>query len=169
MKYSSISAALFGLYNWSRQSESKALDYQMAFGIKSTLPRELLCHRIAQSRIIIKKIEAMCNPKQLAVLEFRYGFKDKCNEPLCLVNIGKLACPDNAVIGELVAKKWRNDKEIIIHQVKEICQFQKSQAYEKIAECKERLELINLGFISDNEGLYCEIEKLLIKNHLLKL
>lgn len=169
MRYSSVSAALFGLYNWSRQSDVKALDYQIIFGIRSTLPKDTIQELIVQSRALTKEFEGLCTPEQLTILEYRYGFKDLFEKPSCLDDIGKLSCPNNFKIGELVAQKWRDDRLVIIHQVKEICGFQKSKAYEKITECRGRLELANLCFISDREELYCQIEKILLKNKLLKL
>lgn len=169
MRYSSVPAALFGLYNWSRQCEVKALDYQIIFGIRSTLPKDTIQELIVQSRVLTKKFEGLCTPEQLTILEYRYGFKDLFEKPSCLDDISKLSCPDNFKIGELVAQKWRDNRLVIIHQVKRICGFQKSQAYEKIAKCKEHLEFLHLDFISDKCDLYCQIEKILLKNKLLKL
>lgn len=165
MRYSSVSAALFGLYNWSRQCEVKALDYQMVFGVRSTLPKDTIQELIVQSRILIKKIEGLCNSKQLAILEYRYGFKDLFEKPSCLDDIGEIAFPTDFRVGMLIAKHWRDD-DVVVHDIAKICNVQIRQAYNKIDLGKERLELANLCFISDKEDLYCQIKKLLISNQL---
>lgn len=168
MRYSSVSSALVGLYNWSRQCEVKAMNYQTIFGVRSTLPKDTIQELIAQSRILIKKIEGLCNPKQLAILEYRYGYKDRFDNPFCLINIGEVAFPGDFRIGMLIAKYWRDD-DVVVHDISKMCNVQIRQAYNKIDSGKERLELNRLDFISDKCELYCQIEELLLNNNLLKL
>ncbi len=168
MRYSSVSAALFGLYNWSRQCEVKAMDYQMAFGVKSTLPKETIRDYIIQSRRLIKSIEKLCDANQRAVLEYRYGFNDRFGKPECLHDVARIAYSENAHVGELIAQNWRDNKIIIIHELKNVFELKKSQVYDIIKDAKSNLELVNLNFLNSKYPLFCQIQEVLIVNQLLK-
>lgn len=110
MKYTDISTALFSLYNWSRQSESKAQDYQMVFDIKSTKPKEELIFIIGLAKKVINKIESLCNDDELAVLKFYYGFEDRFGNDKILDIVAKIAYPSNLRIGRFIAFDWRGDR-----------------------------------------------------------
>ncbi|TXI98941.1 MAG: hypothetical protein E6Q32_09045 [Neisseriales bacterium] len=167
MRYSSVSAALFGLYNWSRQCEVKAMDYQIVFGIKSTLPKDTIKECIVQSRRLIKSIEELCDTNQRAILEYRYGFKDRFGQFKCLDDVAKIAYSGNIHVGELIAQNWRDNK-VIIHELKSVFELEKRQVYNIINDAKSNLELVNLNFINNKYPLFCQIEEILVVNQLLE-
>lgn len=109
MKYTSIASALFSLYNWSRQSVTKAQDYQMVFDIKSTKPKEELVFLIGLARKVIKKIESFCDEDELAILRFYFGFEDRFNNKELLNYVANLSYPKNIEVGKLIIQKWRGD------------------------------------------------------------
>ena len=130
MIFSSNNAALFGIFNWANQSVSKALDYQEVFGIKTSAPKDKIIDLIKEAGITVRMIKALCNPKELAMLEFFYGYEDERGKHLCRHNFAKQFYENDIEVGILVGLYWRNKVEI----EKSSDKTQKVRIYQELAE-----------------------------------
>ena len=167
MKFSNLETALFGLYNWARQDTNKAIDYQMAFGVKSTLPSDKLLDNIVTARIVIKELELFCTQNELTVLRFYYGFTDRFENNPEQHLITDIVYPKDKTIGLLIATAWRDDidNSELISILRKCCQ---RQAYRIMKSGKNILAGIRVKLIKSDYLLADQLEKCLIRHQLLK-
>lgn len=167
MKFSNLETALFGLYNWARQDTSKAIDYQMAFGVKSTLPTDTLLDNITNARRVIKELEFFCTQDELAVLRFYYGFTDRFEDNPEQHLITDLTYPKDKTIGLLIARSWRDevDNAELIALLKECCV---RQAYRMMKAGKDTLAGIRVKLINSDYLLADQLERCITQHQLFK-
>lgn len=167
MKFSNLETALFGLYNWARQDSNKAIDYQMAFGVKSTLPTDTLLDNITTARIVVKELELVCGVNELAVMQFYYGFTDRFEENPEQNLISSIAYPKDNKIGLLIARAWRDEVDNS-HSIAALQGCCLRHAYRIIRVGKDILAAIRLKIINTDYLLGDQLEKCIIKHKLFK-
>lgn len=172
MKFESIESALYGLYNLSRQSVCKAQDYKSLDDILSTVPKDEVLFKIALARKVIHKIESICDPTQLAILRFRFGYTDRFGDDESIRTVSCIAYEKHPIVGKSIAYDWRGDtirdRELLcIKVIMRWLGIERRMAHYILADARNNLAPHMAEFVNTEYALAFQIENILNKESLL--
>lgn len=163
-----LHAALQKLCQITSGSEVSAIDYSRCCIIPATTPHQTYAETIAELRIIVEHIKALCNPDELAFFNFYFLWDDVQTDSIkSILHLAKLIVHDNETINSnlaiaaIIVKKFRNPRiraDLVIAK-----EFNCSDRHARriIKSNQDKLRTLLNQFINTDYTLAHLIEKLL--------